>query len=153
MPEELCQVSPKSHYVSLALHLDPSPFTLFFLQIDHIPRQPYLQVWSKEFLGLKIASTIFIQARISYHRFCRGLNEFIWLNIASTIFNQVRISLLQGSDAIPRHPYLNQGSHKEAKEAKEPRKPHWPPWTPWPLRSVSRRKGPKMSKKKQESEN
>ena len=26
MPEELCQVSPKSHYVSLALHFDPSPF-------------------------------------------------------------------------------------------------------------------------------
>ena len=26
MPEELCQVSPKSHYVSLALHSDPSPF-------------------------------------------------------------------------------------------------------------------------------
>ena len=25
MPEELCQVSPKSHYVSLALHSDPSP--------------------------------------------------------------------------------------------------------------------------------
>ena len=24
MPEELCQVSPKSHYVSLALHSDPS---------------------------------------------------------------------------------------------------------------------------------
>ena len=28
MPEELCQVSPKSHYVSLALHLDPSLFDL-----------------------------------------------------------------------------------------------------------------------------
>ena len=28
MPEELCQVSPKSHYVSLALHSDPSPLTL-----------------------------------------------------------------------------------------------------------------------------
>ena len=26
MPEELCQVSPKSQYVSLALHSDPSPF-------------------------------------------------------------------------------------------------------------------------------
>ena len=26
MPEELCQVSPKSHYVSLALHSDPSPY-------------------------------------------------------------------------------------------------------------------------------
>ena len=25
MPEELCQVSPKSHYVALALHSDPSP--------------------------------------------------------------------------------------------------------------------------------
>ena len=25
MPEELCQVSPKSHYVSQALHSDPSP--------------------------------------------------------------------------------------------------------------------------------
>ena len=25
MPEELCQVSPKSHYVSLALHSVPSP--------------------------------------------------------------------------------------------------------------------------------
>ena len=28
MPEELCQVSPKSHYVSLALHSDPSPCRL-----------------------------------------------------------------------------------------------------------------------------
>ena len=26
MPEELCQVSSKSHYVSLALHSDPSPY-------------------------------------------------------------------------------------------------------------------------------
>ena len=26
MPDELCQVSPKSHYISLALHSDPSPF-------------------------------------------------------------------------------------------------------------------------------
>ena len=26
MSEELCQVSPKSHYVSLALHSDPSPY-------------------------------------------------------------------------------------------------------------------------------
>ena len=25
MPEELCQVSPKSHYVSLAQHSDPNP--------------------------------------------------------------------------------------------------------------------------------
>ena len=25
MPEELCQVSPKSHYVSLASHSDPNP--------------------------------------------------------------------------------------------------------------------------------
>ena len=31
MPEELCQVSPKSHYVSLALHSDPSPFELLGL--------------------------------------------------------------------------------------------------------------------------
>ena len=37
MPEELCQVSPKSHYVSLALHSDPSPFE--FLPIfDHLQR-------------------------------------------------------------------------------------------------------------------
>ena len=28
MPEELCQVSPKSHYVSLALHSDPSPLQI-----------------------------------------------------------------------------------------------------------------------------
>ena len=28
MPEKLCQVSPKSHYVSLALHSDPSPLKL-----------------------------------------------------------------------------------------------------------------------------
>ena len=28
MPEELCQVSPKSHYVSLALHSDPSPYII-----------------------------------------------------------------------------------------------------------------------------
>ena len=27
MPEELCQVSPKSHYVSLASHQDPNPCT------------------------------------------------------------------------------------------------------------------------------
>ena len=26
MPEELCQVSPKSHYGVLALHSDPSPY-------------------------------------------------------------------------------------------------------------------------------
>ena len=26
MPEELCQVSPKLHYVSLSLHSDPSPY-------------------------------------------------------------------------------------------------------------------------------
>ena len=30
MPEELCQVSPKSHYVSLALHSDPSPYIFIF---------------------------------------------------------------------------------------------------------------------------
>ena len=29
MPGELCQVSPKSHYVVLALHSDPSPFNSF----------------------------------------------------------------------------------------------------------------------------
>ena len=29
MPEELCQVPPKSHYVSLALHSDPSPLCSF----------------------------------------------------------------------------------------------------------------------------
>ena len=28
MPEELCQVSLKSHYVSLALHSDPSPLKI-----------------------------------------------------------------------------------------------------------------------------
>ena len=26
MPEERCQVSPKLHYISLALHSDPSPW-------------------------------------------------------------------------------------------------------------------------------
>ena len=32
MPEELCQVSPKSHYVSLALHSDPSPYNDYVLK-------------------------------------------------------------------------------------------------------------------------
>ena len=35
MPEELCQVSPKSHYVSLALHSDPSPFNQFYIGDNH----------------------------------------------------------------------------------------------------------------------
>ena len=34
MPEELCQVSSKSHYVSLALHSDPSPFGNYALQVS-----------------------------------------------------------------------------------------------------------------------
>ena len=35
MPEELCHVSPKSHYVSLALHSDPSPFNQFYIGDNH----------------------------------------------------------------------------------------------------------------------
>ena len=30
MPEELCQVCCKSHYGSLALHCDPSPYVIYF---------------------------------------------------------------------------------------------------------------------------
>ena len=36
MPEELCQVSPKSHYVSIALHSDPSPFSSIIIIDDSL---------------------------------------------------------------------------------------------------------------------
>ena len=44
MPEELCQVSPKSHYVSLALHSDPSP--LFHVRGENLFDKNVLQVKS-----------------------------------------------------------------------------------------------------------
>ena len=36
MPEELCQVSPKLHYVSLASHSDPNPYILFSSNLSYI---------------------------------------------------------------------------------------------------------------------
>ena len=36
MPEELCQVSPKLHYVSIALHSDPSPFSSIIIIDDSL---------------------------------------------------------------------------------------------------------------------
>ena len=43
MPEELCQVCCKSHYFSLALHSDPSPFTLTPLKNWFLaPKRPNL---------------------------------------------------------------------------------------------------------------
>ena len=36
MPEELCQVSPKSHYGVLASHSDPSPFGQEFWAQDYV---------------------------------------------------------------------------------------------------------------------
>ena len=35
MPEELCQVSPKSHYGVLASHSDPSPLNSSLFELAH----------------------------------------------------------------------------------------------------------------------
>ena len=43
MPEELCQVSPKTHYVSLALHSDPSPLVLRSCLVENTSH-----IWVKE---------------------------------------------------------------------------------------------------------
>ena len=65
--------------------------SLFLQGTDVIPRHPYLvQVWSNEFLCLKIACTIFNQARISHLHFCRGLMSFlatrIWIGSSRFTF-------------------------------------------------------------------
>ena len=44
MPEELCQVSPKSHYVSLALHSDPSPYINKVWSISEQTLQGWLEL-------------------------------------------------------------------------------------------------------------
>ena len=45
MPEELCQISPKSHYVSLALHSDPSPFRSYGFEEISKKKRPLVCGW------------------------------------------------------------------------------------------------------------
>ena len=45
MPEELCQVSPKSHYGVLASHSDPSPYIEMTMTVANTQLEQALQDW------------------------------------------------------------------------------------------------------------
>ena len=59
MPEELCQVSPKLHYVSLALHSDPSPWRAEYFILDSFFNCRY-DVRDKEYSELLVKVEDFV---------------------------------------------------------------------------------------------
>ena len=59
MPEELRQVSPKSHYVSLALHSDPSPWRAEYFILDSFFNCRY-DVRDKEYSELLVKVEDFV---------------------------------------------------------------------------------------------
>ena len=71
MPEELCQVSPKSHYVSLALHSDPSPYKTRSFAIS-------ADFWCFSFLSFRFLSCFLLSSHQIFGNFnCMYFSQLI----------------------------------------------------------------------------
>ena len=88
MPEELCQVSPKPHYVSLASHSDPNPLAYFELlfNFSHLNSQRFGVSHQSPLWYLISAGNLFQIRRLQFpfhccHQTTTGIGENVAKNL------------------------------------------------------------------------
>ena len=67
MPEELCQVSPKSHYVSLALHSDPSPCNSIFYSPASVKNWNWKPLFTHQLLFRIEMENLFLKMKLKFY--------------------------------------------------------------------------------------